>query len=241
MAVTGLVLIAAVFCARWLWFHYNVAPWTRDGRIRADVVQVSSDVSGLVTQVLVKNDQVVRPGQLLFVLDRPRYQLALDQAEAAISLQQANLAEAEREARRNRALGDLVTIEQIQQGDAKVQELKAQLNQDQVQRNLARLNLERTTVVAKVNGVATNVELQPGDYAAAGRQALALVNTDSLHVDGYFEETKLPQIRTGDAALIHVMGLPAVLQRPCGEHRSRHRGSGARREQRCARQRQSHL
>jgi multidrug resistance efflux pump len=80
-----------------------------------------------------------------------------------------------------------------------------------VQRDLARLNLERTTVRAPVNGVVTNVELQPGDYATAGHQVLALLATDSIHVDGYFEETKLPRIRVGDRAVVHIMGISAGL------------------------------
>src|SRR5271163_1621829 len=92
--VTAVVVALAVIGARWLWVHYNVEPWTRDGRIRADVVQVSPDVNGLVTEVNVKNDQEVRQGQVLFVLDRPRFELAEKQAEAAVAAADASLAQA---------------------------------------------------------------------------------------------------------------------------------------------------
>jgi RND family efflux transporter MFP subunit len=209
--VTAVVVALAVVGARWLWVHYNVEPWTRDGRIRADVVQVSPDVSGLVTEVNVKNDQEVRLGQVLFVLDRPRFELAEEQAEAGVAAADTSLAQAKRETRRNRSLNDLVTAEQVEEGDSKVEQLSAQLRSARVQRDIARLNLERTTVRATVNGIVTNVELQPGDYAAAGHQVLALIDTDSIHVDGYFEETKLPQIRMGDRAIVHIMGLKTDL------------------------------
>jgi len=211
VALTVLMLALAVAGARWLWQRYEVAPWTRDGRVRADVVQVSPDINGLVTQVLVRDDQQVRAGQVLFAIDRPRYQLALDEAEATIALQTAALNQAVRASRRDHMLNDLVTTEQVEEGGAKVEQLKASLQEAIVQRNLARLNLDRTVVRATVDGVVTNMELQPGDYAGAGRQVLALVNSDSLYVDGYFEETKLPQIRLGDPALVHIMGLPVVL------------------------------
>src|ERR1700722_2895380 len=84
VAVTLIVVGCAVAGGRWLWVRYNVEPWTRDGRIRADVVQVSPDVSGLVTEVRVKNDQTVAAGDVLFVLDQPRYELALRQGGGGV-------------------------------------------------------------------------------------------------------------------------------------------------------------
>lgn len=207
LAVTAAVVTLAVVGGRWLWIHYNVEPWTRDGRVRADVVQVSPDVSGLVTDVLVRNDQPVRIGQTLFVLDRPRYELAEKQAEAAVASARASLEQAKRESHRNAELDTLVTAEKAEETASSVAELSAQLESALVQRDVARLNLERTTIRATVNGIVTNVELQPGDYAAAGHQVLALVDTDSIHVDGYFEETKLPQIQVGDRARVRIMGL----------------------------------
>lgn len=217
LSISGRVLVTcaavaiAAIGARRLYLHYNLEPWTRDGRVRADIVEVSPDVNGLVTAVLVRDSQPVRAGQALFMLDRKRYELALRQAEAAIANDEAALAQAERESQRNRTLGSLVTTEQAEEGDTKVQALSAQLQGAIVQRDTARLNLERTTVRATVNGVVTNVGLQPGDYAAAGRQVLALVDADALYVDGYFEETKLPQIRVGDRARVHLMGLDTDL------------------------------
>jgi len=210
--LTCAALSVAAVGGRRLYVHYNLDPWTRDGRVRADIVAVSPDVNGLVTAVQVRDNQLVRSGEVLFVIDRPRYELALRQTEAAVASDQAALAQAKRESRRNHTLGSLVTAEQVEEGDAKVQELSAQLQGAIVQRDTAELNLERTTVRATVNGIVTNVELQPGDYASAGHQVLALVDTDATYVDGYFEETKLPQIRVGDRARVHLMGLDVDLR-----------------------------
>jgi RND family efflux transporter MFP subunit len=209
---TALVVAVAVLGGRWLWIHYNVEPWTRDGRVRADVVQVSPDVSALVTEVRVKDNQTVQKGDMLFVLDRPRFELALRQAEAAVAAAAVSVAQAKRENERNRNLKDLATAEQVEEGQSKVDQLIAQLNSARVQRDVASLNLDRTTVRAPVSGIVTNVELRPGDYASAGRQVLALVDSDTIHVDGYFEETKLPRIRVGDRAIVHIMGIKAGLR-----------------------------
>jgi multidrug resistance efflux pump len=209
--VTAAVVALAVIGSRWLWIHYNVEPWTRDGRVRADVVEVSPDVNGLVSQVCVKDGQAVHIGQVLLIIDPSRYELAVRQAGAAVAADQAELAEARRVNRRNAALGALVTTEELQEGESRVEELSAQLRGARVERDLARLNLARTTVRSTVNGVVTNLELEPGDFASVGHQVMALVDTDSIYVDGYFEETKLPRIHVGNPAEVHLMGLKTVL------------------------------
>jgi multidrug resistance efflux pump len=202
----GLV-VAAVMAGWWMWLRSEADPWTRDGRVRADIVQVTPDVSGLVTEVKVTDNQAVHRGQVLFVLDRPRYQLALAQADAAVATDRAELSQAEREDRRNRALGDLVPAEGVEQGAAKVEELQAALAQATANRGVAALNLERTVVAASVDGVVTDMEMRPGDYLSAGHSAMALVYGGSLHVDGYFEETKLPALRVGDPVRVQLMGV----------------------------------
>jgi multidrug resistance efflux pump len=72
VGMTLAVVALAIVGARWLWIHYNVEPWTRDGRIRADIVQVSPDVSGLVTEVCVKNNQDVKKGDVLSPCVKPK-------------------------------------------------------------------------------------------------------------------------------------------------------------------------
>lgn len=66
--ITVIVVIAAVFAGRWIWTDYMHTPWTRDGRIRAEIVTVSPDVSGWVTKLNIKDGQSIKKGDLLLVL-----------------------------------------------------------------------------------------------------------------------------------------------------------------------------
>lgn len=205
-AATIVIVIAAVLIAIALWTHYEGSPWTRDGRVRADVVRVTPDISGLVTSVAVRDNQRVKAGDLLFVIDTPRYALALEEAQSAIASAQATLAQARREARRDMALGDLVAAETHEQNLARVETAQAALAQAMSGRDGAALNLKRTRVLASVNGVVTNLDLHPGDYVGAGSQAMALIDADSLRVEGYFEETKLGLICVGAPVTVRLMG-----------------------------------
>jgi multidrug resistance efflux pump len=204
--ITAFFVLAATLVAFWLWSRYETAPWTRDGHVYADVVRVSPDISGLVTEVAVHDNEQVHKGQLLFVVDRPRYADALAQADAAIASARATLEQARRVARRDRALGDLVATEAREEDDAKVQTSLAALNETLSAKSTAKLNLDRTAVIASVNGYVTNLSLRPGDYLSAGAEALAMIDLDSIRIEAYLEETKLRHVEVGDQARIRLMG-----------------------------------
>ena len=113
----------------------------RRPRQGAYVVQVAPDVSGLVTDVPVHDNQDVKAGDVLFEIDRARFQLAYDQAQASVRSQQVAREQALRDAKRNRALGQLVAAEALEQSQTKLQQTEAALAQAEVQLNSARLNL----------------------------------------------------------------------------------------------------
>ncbi|MEH2479640.1 multidrug resistance efflux pump [Nitrobacteraceae bacterium AZCC 2146] len=211
-AVTALAVVAALAVGRYLWVYYMDAPWTRDGRVRADVVTVAPDVSGFVTEILVKDNQKVKRGDVIFRIDRARFALALQQAEAVVAGRHAMLDQADADLKRYRELtANVVSQQKLEQVVATQLQAKASYDQGIADRAVAQLNLDRSEVHAPVNGSISNMDLRPGTYVSAGKGIMALVDTDSLHVDGYFEETKLPRIRVGDAVSVHLMGDSAKL------------------------------
>ncbi len=206
-----MVLIAGVIGWQ-LWVYYMDAPWTRDGRVRADTVNLAPDVSGPVVQVFVRDNQVVKAGDKLFEIDPTRFTLALAQAQAEMLKAQAAMQDAQRTASRYASLSSNA-VSSLSRDAAVSAAMEAAADYQQAQANeaVAQLNLQRSTVRATVNGVVTNLSMQPGDYVSAGTPDLAIVDTDSLYVDGYFEETKLRRIAVGDAATVTLLdGGPAI-------------------------------
>ena len=82
---------------------------------------------------------------------------------------------------------------------------------EQEARAVAALNLKRSDVVSPVDGIVTNVALEPGDYVTVGKGVMALIDSATLRVEGYFEETKLPRIHVGDRVEVRLMGEQQVL------------------------------
>lgn len=211
VAITLCVVAGAGVVGRGLWDHYLHEPWTRDARVRADVVGIAPDVSGLVSEILVRDNATVHRGDLLFRIDRERFEIALRQATAALEGRRAAVDQARRDLARYEQIRDVVSRQATEQARTAMAQASAALDQATADRHLAELNLARSEVRASVNGTVTNLALRPGDYVAAGHPVLALVDADSLRVEGYFEETKLPRIHEGDAVAIRLMGQSPVL------------------------------
>ena len=238
-AVTVLAVLAALLVLRLLWRYYMIDPWTRDAHINADVVQIAPDVSGLVSAVKVRDNAAVHQGDVLFVVDQARYRIALAQARAGLERGRAALAQSQaalvqsrtevqwlqHETARDRALKDLVAAEESETRRANLAKARARVQADeaaitaaeagvataQAAVDLAQLNLDRTVVRSPVDGRVNDHMVRAGDYVGAGKPVLAVLDTRSFRVDGYFEETRLQGIRPGQTVDIYVMGQDEVL------------------------------
>jgi RND family efflux transporter MFP subunit len=203
---TAVVFAAAILIGRILWVHYMDEPWTRDGRVNADIVDIAPDVSGEIVGLPVHDNQLVKKGDLLMQIDPSHYQIAVEQAEAAVAARKAELQMRRDDANRRADLDSLVVSKEGREdaadtasaADAAYQQALAALN-------AAKLNLERTRVLSPVDGYVTNLETFRGDYATVGSSKLAIVDSHSFWVYGYFEETKLPHVMVGDRAEMRLM------------------------------------
>ena len=205
-ALTLVLLCGIVIVAIYIWDRYMYTPWTRDGRVRADVVNIAPDVSGWIKELNAHNAEHVEAGDVLFTVDDARYRVALALAEAQMNSariaweRSTNVYE-----RRKRLKKGAVSREEIDTARLDMLESEAAYIQTRAAFDNARLDLERTVYRAPVSGKVTNLELEPGDYVTRGSSQLALVQDNSYYVTGYFEETKIPAIRPGDKVDIWLM------------------------------------
>ncbi|MGU3538289.1 efflux RND transporter periplasmic adaptor subunit [Methylobacterium sp. A54F] len=207
LLATAVILACAVVAAAIVWSYYVTAPWTRDGEVRVQVANIAPQVAGQIVELRVGDNQAVRKGDVLYVIDPFDYRVSIASAEAELQNREADLQVKQAQSARRQALSTVSTsVEEKQQyaGTAKIAEAavasaKAQLAQ-------AKVNLERTEVRSTVNGRVTNLLLRVGDYAQTGTANVRVIDTDSFWVDGYFEETKMPNIHVGDAAEMALMG-----------------------------------
>ena len=274
IAATVVVLLFMKF------WDYVVNPWTRDGQVAANVVQVAPRISAPIINLPIRENQYVKAGDLLFEIDPRTFKAALDQARAeledtgdnvkalerqvdvsranvkstettieeakrSISQLQATVIQNTAELIRQKRLikskatsqrnleeaqaGYDVSIQQefsakaslvgakasLLESEASLAKAEAQLgaigdNNAQVKTALAalrtaELNYEFTKVYAPVNGYVTNINIRVGTQAVANQPLLALVDTDSFWISGFFQEDDIRDIDINDTAIVTLM------------------------------------
>ncbi len=210
---TLLVLAVAIVAAWWMWNVYMQSPWTRDGKIRAEQVSITPQVSGSITELKVNDNQLVKAGDVLFRIDDTPYHIAVLNAEAQLARMQTDLAKANNEANRRRHLSqNYISAEDLDTANISVKAARASVAAAQAQLAQAQWQLAQTKVKAPVDGWVTNLSARTGNYATAGQPVFALVDSHSFYVMGYFEETKLRHIQEGAPAKIVLYSGDLTLQ-----------------------------
>ena len=82
--LTGAVIAIAVIVVMLKYRAYITNPWTRDGQVRAEVIQLTPRVSGPIITLPIKDNQFVKAGDLLYEIDPRTFQADLDQARAQL-------------------------------------------------------------------------------------------------------------------------------------------------------------
>lgn len=206
LIATLLVLALALWIGRTLWINYMDTPWTRDGRVRADVINVAADVSGVVVDVPVRDNQLVKKGDVLMQIDPEHYQIAVKQAQALVASRKATWEMRKLNAKRRADMDSLVISSESRDDASNIaSSTLADYELAQAQLDAAQLNLKRTQVLSAVDGYVTNLNVHRGDYARIGEAKMAVVDKNSFWVYGYFEENKLPHVRVGDPADMQLM------------------------------------
>lgn len=212
-AITLILVLLAFIAIFRAWVFYTESPWTRDARFTADVVAIAPDVSGLITDVKVHDNQLVKKDQILFTIDQPRYQKALEQAQADVAYYQALAGEKRREAGRRNSLGtQAMSREEIEQSNNVLQTVLHQLAKAEATRDLAQLDMQRTIIRAPAEGWVTNLNVYTGEFITRGSTAVALVKRGTFYILAYMEETKLDGIRPGYRVQITPLGSNRVLR-----------------------------
>jgi multidrug resistance efflux pump len=207
----GTVALAAVLT--WgMWDAYMAAPWTRDGVVRVNIVSVAPEVAGRVAELPIADNRFVHKGDLLMAIDPTDYTIAVALAQAVVDQAKADWDNKQVESERRERLTDLATSKEDKQNYASSAATAHAVYQQAIANlDRAQVNLRRTHILSPVNGYVTNLQVQLGDYVNIGQAKIALVDSDSYWVDGYFEETNLSSIHEGDPAAIKLISARQVI------------------------------
>ncbi len=213
MVITGLAILTAALIGWGAWDAYMVAPWTRDGRVRAYLKIIAPEVAGKIVEMPVVDNQFVHKGDLLMTIDPRTYDLAVETAEAEVQKAKADMDNKIAMSSRREKLTSLsTTAEERQTLESQALAATAAYHQAEAALEKAKIDLEHTRIVSPVDGWITNLLWQLDDYASVGEKKISIIDANSFWIDAYFEETSLSRIHVGDPASIKLMGFAPVVR-----------------------------
>lgn len=210
-----------------------VATVTASGNIRARrAVELSSDISAKVSEMLVEEGEDVTQGQVLLRLDPAQYAAGVSRSEAMLS--QAKASQAQMEASLLRAQRDLdrllalrardsllVSTQQVDDARTQTEVSEAQLrsaefgvSQAQASLDEAQDRLSKTIIRAPMDGKITRLNVEQGETVIIGTMnnpgslILAISDLSVIEVVVQVDETDVPEISLGDSASVRIDAFP---------------------------------
>jgi multidrug efflux system membrane fusion protein len=165
-------------------------------------VAVKSRIDAVIDQVLVKDGQFVKAGDVLFQLDSRAAQAALHQAEANLARDQVQLANAQRNVNRDKSLleKNFVSQQQYDTDSATAAALDATVKGDQAQLENAKVQLSYYTILAPINGRVGLIAIKQGNSIKSNDVPLATVNEiQPIYASFALAQTNLPDLRAAMA------------------------------------------
>ena len=179
---TGLIVLVAILVVLVKYWDYVANPWTRDGQVRAKVVQITPRVSGRIVELVVQDNQFVKESDLLFQIDPRTYKASLEQAQAKYDktrdsyfaqVKNVEAAKAQVEVTRTRVLQAQIKIKEL---DAEIEKNKAEYARQQEllpkkatsQKSLERARANYQVSVQKRSGAEANVAEAKANLIQAG-------------------------------------------------------------------------
>ena len=215
--ITRIVItLSAVAIAAWvlydLYKDYLIYPWTRNGQVSAQVIQITPRVTGPLIELPIKDNQWIKKGELLFKIDPSDYEAQVDHALSDLANAQAAAAEAKDVANRastgHKLYSGVISEQRLVEAEFEKKAADAQVLAAKADLHSAKLNLSYTEMYAPVDGFITHLRLRKGSQAVANQSLLALVDTNSFWIDAFFKETLMENIQPGDKAIVKLMSYP---------------------------------
>lgn len=211
--ITFTIVTIAIILSITLWHNYVDSPWTRDGKIRADISLIAPDVSGIVTKVYVKDNQYVKKNDKLFEIDKKRFEANVLRQQSLVEIKKAKYLKKKAQYNKRVKAKDSIIPKDIKD-NAKYDLLmaKEELNETKAKLDLLKLDIKRSTVLAPASGWVNNLLLKEGDFIKIGESHLSILNENSFWVYGYFEENKISKIKVGDTSIMNLLGTDITLK-----------------------------
>ena len=161
--------------------------------IPAQETQMSFAISAPVKEVLVKEGDVVKAGQILAVLYSPELELSVTAAELDVEAKE---------------LEYIYWVPRLDRPPERREQARAEVEQAKASLEIARAMFAQTTLVAPFDGTVVDITIQPGELAQTGQVVIALGDVANMQIETTdLSERDVPTVRIGQSANMYIEAL----------------------------------
>ena len=160
LLMTLAVILLAAGVVAYKYWDYVINPWTRDGQIRAQVIQITPRISGPIVNLPIKDNQLIKSGELLFEIDPRTFAAALAEARANLDRARDDIKALEKQVEAAQAA--------VMQFDAQIEAATANITRTKAELERTKVDLERADKLVKEGNVSVRrYDLAVADYESA--------------------------------------------------------------------------
>ena len=180
-------------------------------------VQITSMVSGWITDITVVEGDTVNPDQHLISIDKKQYQAAYDQAASQVKSSEANLKNIKSQMTRTESLfaQKLISNQELEQIEASYQLAKSQVEQARAALTSREDELSKTRLVAPKYGIVTSLTKEEGEMALGGMfnpgVLMTIADLSFMEVLVDVNENDVVTINIGDTTEIEIDAFPDTI------------------------------
>jgi len=178
--------------------------------IAKEEASVSTEVGGLVTEILLDEGEAVEKGTAVLEIDPERRELELYSRQAGVARAKAGLQEQERETKRVQTLGsrDIASQAQRDQAETQLQRARSELAEARAQLGLAERALRDASVKAPFPGLIARRYVSQGEFISPGQKLFDLVALDPIEIEFRLAEVDSARVAIGSEIDVRVAPYP---------------------------------
>ncbi|NLL14810.1 MAG: efflux RND transporter periplasmic adaptor subunit [Fibrobacter sp.] len=179
-------------------------------------VQISSSINGIVQQLMVKEGQEVKKGDLLLQIDPSEFRAQVRRAQAGLEVAQANLEQARSQWKRAEQLYKSNLISKQEYESARTNHLlsQAQLKESRANLDQTLEQLQKTRITSPIEGTVIQINIEPGENVITGTldnpgtKLMVIADLSRMEVESQVDEADIAKVNMGQRAVVEVEALP---------------------------------
>ncbi len=179
-------------------------------------VQISSSINGIVQQIMVKEGQEVKKGELLLQIDPSEFRAQVRRAQAGLEVAQANLEQARSQWKRAEQLYKSKLISEQEYESARTNHLLSQAHLKESKANLEQTleQLQKTRITSPMKGTVIQINIEPGENVITGirdnpgTKLMVIADLSRMEVESQIDESDIAKVSMGQKAVVEVEALP---------------------------------